>query len=108
MKPSQIVFPILDFKDAEGDPVDITGFPVAVDSMNPDIAVWDKFDRDGRRNPEGEYAVESLAVGTATLNYSVTNPDNSVATKTGSLVIALDDAINSPLSFSEPIDVVRT
>lgn len=108
MRPGQIVFPIIDFKDSDGDPVDVTGFPITCRSLDDSIAKWDKFDRDGRRNPEGEFAVESLAVGTVQVEYAVENPDLTVATKTGSVVIALDDAINSPLSFSEPIDVVRT
>lgn len=108
MKPGQIVFPVIDFKDAEGDPVDVTGFPITVASADETIAKWGKFDRDGRPNTEGEFAVESLLVGSPSVSYAVTNPDGTVATKTGSLVIALDDAVNSALSFSDPIDVVRT
>lgn len=105
MKPNQICFPVLDFLDADGNPVNIEGFPVTVRSSDESMAVWRKFDATGHPDEAGLYGVQSLAVGSPTLEYEIENPDKTKATKTGVLVIALDDAMNGPLTFSAPIDV---
>lgn len=105
---NQIAFVNPSFVDDEVPPrpVDVTGFPVTTSSSDETIAKWDRFDATGNPDPAGEYGVRSFSIlGEVTVTYAVTNPDNSVATITGTLAVIAEDAVAGSMNFGRVINV---
>lgn len=106
MTSSQLRFPQLSFKDAQGDPVALSALKLDFVSEDPSIVAWEKRNAAGAADPAGDdAAVAQGPLGKVVVHVTATNPDGTtVGPLDGELEIVPDDAASGDMSFGPAIE----